>query len=825
MARIEWQVIDDRLRAKVDGKLAVWFPQPGSQTAFLQCPVAEVLLEGNRGGGKCLLNTSRILTDTGWKTVGAVTLSDRLVSIDGTYTQILGIFPHDNRPLYRVRFCDGAEIVADDEHRWTVRSGKYGFRTGWQVKTTAEILASKDTWSIPLLDAPAPGSLWQGPDPYLLGLLLGDGTLTGKFDTLYTGDTEIRDYAIAAGFHCGSYKNMKDGRPFWQLWHLLNGYRACLGSLSKEAKHVPQELLMADPHTRLRLLQGMMDADGHCDKEGRCQTSTISEPMADAYVYLARSLGGMATKTYIAKLHSGEKKHGWRIRIMPANRFNPFSLYRKASRVKPRQRYTHRTIRDIEPCGIGSATCFSVAHPRQLFVVQDFILTHNTDALLMDYAQHVGRGYGPEWRGIIFRRTFPELSDVTQKAKLWFKQIWPASEFNVQKMLWQWPTGETLYFRHILRDDDYLDYIGHAYPWIAFEELVTWPTPTNYLAMMACNRSSVAGIPLHYRSTTNAYGPGHNWIKKRWRLPVTGGRVVGPTITNSVNKDGLPEPPRCAIRSSLSENKIMLYAQPDYAIKVAASAANAAQRAAWLEDNWDITAGGMFDDLWQDAVHVVPDIPFELLIDAAKAGWFLNRAYDHGQSKPFSVGWWAVSNGEPIRFPSGRLVGEKKGDLIRFNEWYGWTGEDDEGLRMSATDIARGIKDREKEMKLWGIIKKGPADSAIFAAYDGVKSVAKDMAAQAIYWDTVDKSGGSRHQGWQQIRKLLKAALPSEHGPREEPGLFVCERCVQFRRAVPCLSRADKDPDDVNSATEDHIGDETRYRCRWVRKAFSSRSW
>ncbi|RPJ40002.1 MAG: terminase [Planctomycetaceae bacterium] len=447
-----------------------------------------------------------------------------------------------------------------------------------------------------------------------------------------------------------------------------------------------------------------------------------------------------------------------------------------------------------------------------------------TDALLMDFAQYVGQGYGPEWRGIIFRRTFPELSDVTQKAKLWFKQIWPDSDMNVQKMLWQWPTGETLYFRHILRDDDYLDYIGTDYRWIAFEELVTWPTPVNYLAMMACNRSSVAGIPLHYRATTNAYGPGHNWIKKRFRLPIMPGRVVGPTITDSVNKDGHKEPPRLAIRSSLAENKIMLFAQPDYAIKVAASAANAAQRAAWMDDDWNITAGGMFDDIWQDAIHVVPDLPFKLLEEAAKAGWFLNRAYDHGQSKPFSVGWWAQSNGEPIRFADGRLVGSKRGDIIRFNEWYGWNGEDDEGLRLAAGEIAQGIKEREQEMGLWGIIKKGPADSAIFANYDGAKSVAKDMAAKGVYWDDVDKSAGSRHQGWQQIRKLLKAAVP-EQGQREAPGLFVCERCEQFRRTVPCLSRADKDPDDVNDKTEDHIGDETRYRTRWTRKGFTNRSW
>jgi hypothetical protein len=230
----------------------------------------------------------------------------------------------------------------------------------------------------------------------------------------------------------------------------------------------------------------------------------------------------------------------------------------------------------------------------------------------------------------------------------------------------------------------------------------------------------------------------------------------------------------------------------------------------------------MFDDVWNDSIHIVPDIDLQVL---AKSGWFLNRAYDHGQAKPFSVGWWAVSNGEPIRTKSGRLLGEIKGDLIRFAEWYGFSGEDNEGLRMSAQEIAAGIKEREQEMGLWGKIKKGPADSAIFAKYDGTKSVAGDMAkGSGIYWDAIDKSSGSRHQGWEQIRKLLKNSIPVA-GPREFPGLFVCERCEQFRRTVPCLSRKDNDPDDINTETEDHIGDETRYRCRWTKKNFVLRQW
>ena len=443
-----------------------------------------------------------------------------------------------------------------------------------------------------------------------------------------------------------------------------------------------------------------------------------------------------------------------------------------------------------------------------------------TDALLMSFAQHVGQGYGAAWKGILFRRTFPELSDVVTKSKYWFRQIWPGAAFNVQKMYWEWPTGEILYFSHIFSESDWARFVGHNYPFIGWEELVTWPTPTNYLAMMACLRSSVPGIPLKVRSTTNAFGPGHTWIKKRFRLPMLPNRTVGPVISDSYDSDGNKEPDRVAIRCMLAENRIMLFAQPDYALTVAASAKNPAQKAAWMYDDWTITAGGMFDDLFDPAIHVVPDIPYEVL---KKSGWRLNRAYDHGQSRPFAVGWWAESNGNAIRI-DGRDIGIKKGDLILFDEWYGFTGEDNEGLRLPSPEIALGIIARERDMGLYGRIKRGPADSQIFARYEGNKSVASEMASYGVYFDAVDKSSGSRRQGWEAIRTLLKGAIPAA-GLRESPGLFVCERCEQFRRTVPVLSRSEKDLDDVDPKAEDHMGDMTRYRVRATKKPMLLRNW
>jgi hypothetical protein len=436
--------------------------------------------------------------------------------------------------------------------------------------------------------------------------------------------------------------------------------------------------------------------------------------------------------------------------------------------------------------------------------------TGKTDALLMDFAQHVGQGWGVEWRGILFRQSFPQLRDVIAKSKKWFPLLFPGAGYNESKHFWKFPQGEELHFSFMDRSEDYWNYHGHAYPWIAFEELTTWPDASCYTVMMACSRSTVIGIPRKYRATSNPYGPGHNWVKSRFRLPVPHGRYIGRIVKTP------GQPNRVAIDSKLRDNLPLMAAEPDYIQKIAAAARNPAELEAWIEGSWDIIAGGMFDDIWSPAHHIVPDIPFDMI----PSRWRLNRSYDHGQSKPFSVGFWAQSNGEPVDLGNGVILGRVRGDLFRVAEWYGCrSGAENEGIRMLAIEIAEGIRDREAR---WGLksVKPGPADSSIFDDFEPGKSVAGDMSKRGIRWEPADKGPGSRAHGWEQMRKYLKAAIPGPEGVREAPGLFICRRCEDFIRTIPVLPRDDKKLDDVDTDAEDHIADEVRYRLREkVRKA------
>ena len=435
-----------------------------------------------------------------------------------------------------------------------------------------------------------------------------------------------------------------------------------------------------------------------------------------------------------------------------------------------------------------------------------------TDALLMDFAQECGKGYGREWRGILFRHTYKQLKDLVNKSLKWFPRIFPGVSFNAGALTWTWPDGETLILSYFRRPEDYNTYHGHAYTWIGWEELTNWPDDKCYRLMFSCCRSSHPAVPRRVRATTNPYGVGHNWVKRRFCLPVLPGRTIGRIVNDSLDREGNLEEPRVAVHFHLGENKVLLAAQPNYLANVKAAARNPSEYRAWVHGDWNIVAGGMFDDVWDDAIHIVPNFPLSRIPKT----WYIDRSYDHGQTKPFSVGWWAQSNGEPL-IHNGHVYGAVPGDLYRVAEWYGWNGEPNEGLKLTANVIGQGIIDREHDFGIWGRVMPGPADTQIFNDdASGETAVAGDMGALGCNWERCDKSPGSRKLGWERIRKMLLAAATQ---PREEPGLFILERCEQTRRTLPVLPRDDKDLDDVDTAAEDHIGDESRYRVQHRRRA------
>jgi len=443
-----------------------------------------------------------------------------------------------------------------------------------------------------------------------------------------------------------------------------------------------------------------------------------------------------------------------------------------------------------------------------------------TDAQLMRFRTRVGMGYGAFWNGVIFDREYKNLADIVAKSIRWFSGLGDGARFTggSGSFQWRWPGGETLVFRHIKRQQDYWIYHGHEFPFIGWNELSKYPTSELFDLMMSCNRTSfiprdhpredgslLPDIPLEVFATTNPYGPGHNWIKRRFIDVAPPGRVVRKT-TNVFN-------PRTQRRESVTKTQVRLfgsykenrYLAPEYIAELENITENNKRRA-WLWGDWNIVAGGAFDDVWDDTVHIVPRFK-------VPSSWRVDRSFDWGSTHPFSVGWWAEADGTEAILPNGKKFAPPRGTLIRIHEWYGSADiGTNTGLKLSAKSIARGIKKREAELRAgqWisGTVHPGPADNQIGERRESsVPSIKTKMEREGVKWNDSDKRPGSRKQGFQLMRDMLEAAKDGEG-----PGLYFMDHCRAATSLLPTLPRDEDDPDDIDSDSEDHVYDDTRYR-------------
>jgi len=854
--RIEWRKTDEGLKAfviKPNGRSegVVWAPQPGSQEAFLSCPITEVLYEGTRGPGKSQPLDTIVYTPSGPRPIGSIAVGDYVSGSNGKPVKVVGVYPQGAKPLCRITFKDGTSTLASPDHLWQTAATGQGARWKKRVLRTSEMrkwMAKGKTLSVPIMSAP-----WETNadanlpvDPYLMGLFLGDGCYQKYSVTITTTDPETVEYLLALGFKFKAPISYR--APGTQMAHALRALG--LENLTSADKFVPSVYLNGSTKQRLALLQGLMDSDGSAKRDkNRLRFGSISAALAENIAWLIRSLGGYAS-VYSAQ-RPDENRPEFEVTGYLSNMASAFRLARKRSLVEPRDLQSpssrvKKYVASIEDMAPVEQVCIAVDSADHLYLTDDFIVTHNTDALIMDFCQDVGKGWGEEWRGVIFRKSYPDLQDIIEKSRKWIPRIWPNARYNETKSFWEWPSGEKLYFRQFSKPADYWKYHGHAYPFIGWEELTTWPDDKCFKSMFSCLRSTKVGMPRKVRATTNPYGVGHNWVKMRYRLPVAKGKIIGEIITNARDDAGELEAPRVAIHGYLDENKVLLTADPDYKRNIRTAARNPAELAAWLDGSWDIVAGGMFDDIWFMGKDYIVLEPFEI-----PASWRIDRSFDWGSNAPFSVGWWAQSDGSDYTDAFGYRRSTVRGDLFRIAEWYGWTGKPNEGSRMLAWEIAKGIIEFELEMgwrspqnRRWSRVKPGPADNAIFDDEMGrkkddpsAKSKATDMAQpvringllyQGVSWEYSDKSPGSRKQGWEQMRAMMKAAIPPEHrvpaeeGLREKPGLFIFNTCEQFMRTVPALPRDENDMDDVDTDAEDHIGDECRYRVRFKPRTVKS---
>lgn len=394
-----------------------------------------------------------------------------------------------------------------------------------------------------------------------------------------------------------------------------------------------------------------------------------------------------------------------------------------------------------------------------------------SDFLLGDFAQDVPN-YGSGWQGILFRRTYPELSDLIRRSQEIYPPWFPGVVWHESDKEWRWPNGTVLRMRYLEHSSDWMRYWGHAYTWIGWDELPSWPDMLSYQKMKARLRSASSIPNKRIRATGNPGGPGHSAVKHYFGIDQypLGGALL---------KDALSGMRRMFIRSKLSDNKILLDSDPHYSDRLRSLGSPELVRA-WLEGDWSVVQGAFFPE-FSDR-HVV--LPVEL-----PAHWTRFRAFDWGSARPFCCLWFAVSDGELPQFP--------KDALIIYREWYG--GENNVGLKMRIEDVADGILAREGKSES---IKYSVADPAC-AIQDGGPSMIEVFADRKVFFDPGDNK---RIPGWSQVRSRLK-------GEDGKPMLYIFSTCKDLIRTIPTMQHDEVKPEDIDSSSDDHAIDAARYGC------------
>jgi len=442
-----------------------------------------------------------------------------------------------------------------------------------------------------------------------------------------------------------------------------------------------------------------------------------------------------------------------------------------------------------------------------------------TDGSLGDWAIHAAR-HGPNAIGLFVRRTRVALEPTIERARQLFAGL---GVYQEQKSRFVMATGAVLYFRHLDRDADADAFQGHSYTRVYVEELTQFRDPRPVEKLKATLRSA-AGVPVGFRATCNPGGPGHTWVKARYIDPGPW-RRVDETFRDPFTGD-LAVTSRVFIPARLSDNPELLRNDPGYVGRLYLAGSSALVKA-WLEGDWDVIEGAFFDG-WSAARNTCR--PF-----AVPADWTRFRSFDWGSARPFSVGWWAIAP-DPVVTAEGVRV--PRGCLVRYREWYGMGGRPNEGLKLTAEQVAQGIVAREQPGEA---IAYSVADPAIFAE-DGGPSIAERMWKEGVAFRRADNARVARDGavgGWDQMRARIQgwAAPPDSEGGTDERTaltraaaaaaldegamLVVFDTCRDFIRTVPVLQHDPARPEDLDTEAEDHAADEARYACMsrpWSRR-------
>lgn len=410
-----------------------------------------------------------------------------------------------------------------------------------------------------------------------------------------------------------------------------------------------------------------------------------------------------------------------------------------------------------------------------------------SDALVAEALRQI---HIPHYKGLILRRTYPQLSELIDKSLLLYKRAVPGAAYNTTTHTWTFPTGAKIVFGSMNRKQDRINYQGKAYDFVGFDELTHFDND-EYTYLYSRARPNGPGTRVYIRATTNPGGRGHGWVKERFITAAPPLTPISQAVTIKTPDGGAIEVmrKRIFVPATVFDNQKLLDNDPGYIATLGMMPE--AEKRALLYGDWDSFSGQVFTEFRNDPEHYADRLhthvidPFEI-----PGHWPIYRSFDWGYAKPFSCGWYAVDN-------------ERR--IYRIRELYGCTGTPDTGVKWEVGQVAEAIREIEdSDIFLKGKHIHGIADPAIWQV-DGKakgKSIADIFAGYRIWFD---KGDHTRIPGKMQCHYRLR------FDDRGVPMFYVFNTCKHFIRTIPNLIYSETDPEDVDTTCEDHIYDEWRY--------------
>ncbi len=385
-----------------------------------------------------------------------------------------------------------------------------------------------------------------------------------------------------------------------------------------------------------------------------------------------------------------------------------------------------------------------------------------TKAILLSYRY-------PGIRQLIVRRTYPELMknhiDVMRVQLLGF------ARYNDKDKVLKFPNGSTIHFTYCDKENDTDRLQGTEYDVIFLDE-ATQLSEMQMRKINACVRG-VNDFPKRVYYTCNPGGQGHAYIKRLF-------------IDRRYESGENPED-YTFIKALPTDNLALTRSQPDYIKQLEALPPKL--RRAWLDGDWDIFEGQFFEEFTDDPQHYKDGRYTHVIepFDVGATNMRIYRSYDFGYNKPFSVGWWAVSQDNMI---------------YRILELYGCTSTPNEGVKWTPDQQFSEIAKIEHEHPyLRGKHIRGVADPSIWDASRG-ESIADVAKKHGVYFEPGDNK---RIAGWMQCHYRMAF---DENG---FPMMYVFNTCKAFIRTIPLLCYSQTNPEDLDTSMEDHVADEWRY--------------